>query len=81
MSDFEVCRRAPPAGEAPHARAKRVSTVSEALKTMANGQLALVAGSLAYATVGAVLDSRPGSEFVAAVEAAREVGAAGRALR
>ena len=56
--------------------AKRVSTVSEALKTMANGQLALVAGSLAYATVGAVLDSRPGSEFVAAVEAAQEVGAA-----
>ena len=55
--------------------AKRVSTVSEALKTMVNGQLALVAGSLAYATVGAVLDSRPGSEFVAAVEAAQEVGA------
>lgn len=60
----------------PAARAaKKVSTVREALRTMINGELALVAGSLGYATVGAVLDTRPGAEFIAAVEAANEVGA------
>jgi len=60
----------------PAARAaKKVSNVREALQTLMNGELALVAGSLGYATVGAILDTRPGAEFIAAVEAANEVGA------
>ena len=55
--------------------ARRVASVREAFNTLVNGQLAIVAGSLGYSTIGAVLDTRPGAEFIAAVEAARDVGA------
>lgn len=55
--------------------AKRVQSLSDAVKVLFNGNLPIVVGSLGYATVGALLDSRPGSEFIAAVEAGQKVGA------
>lgn len=55
--------------------ARRVATPREALRTMMAGEIPLVVGSLGYAVVGAVLDCRPGAEFIAAVESARDVGA------
>jgi len=55
--------------------ARRVTTTWDAFKLLFSGELPLVVGSLGYATVGALLDSRPGSEFVEAVRAAQEVGA------
>lgn len=55
--------------------AERVSTVRKAFESMMKGDLAIIVGSLGYATIGAILDTRPGAEFLAAVEAAQQVGA------
>ena len=61
----------------PAARAARkVATHLDALRVVLSGDLVNVAGGLGYAAAGAVLGSQPGAEFLAAVDAAAEVGAA-----
>ena len=54
---------------------KRVATYSDAVKVIFSGQLPNVVGGLLYVVAGTVLGSTPGAEFLAAVDAAKEVGA------
>jgi hypothetical protein len=58
-----------------HLAETNVHTHWDALSVMYQGRLVQVMGGLAYAAVGAVLGSNPGAEFLAAVDAAKEVGA------
>ena len=55
--------------------ARNVATHWDALRVIWNGRALNTMGSLGYAAVGAVLGSQPGAEFLAAIDAAKEVGA------
>ena len=55
--------------------ARTVATHWDALKIIWNGRALNTMGGLGYAAVGAVLGSQPGAEFLAAIDAAKEVGA------
>jgi hypothetical protein len=55
--------------------ARNVATHSDALRVIWNGRALNTMGGLGYAAVGAVLGSQPGAEFLAAIDAAKEVGA------
>ena len=59
-----------------HLAETNVETHLDALRVLVRGRGIQVIGGLAYAAVGAVLGSQPGAEFVAAIDAAKETGAA-----
>ena len=59
-----------------HLAETNVETHLDALRVLVRGRGIQVIGGLAYAAVGAVLGSQPGAEFLAAIDAAKETGAA-----
>ena len=59
-----------------HLAETNVETHLDALRVLYRGRGIQVIGGLAYAAVGAVLGSHPGAEFLAAIDAAKETGAA-----